>query len=432
MTKYATEILVLFVLIAVNGVFALAELAIVSARRPRLEAKARQGSKGAAAALKLLDKPSRFLSTVQLGITLIGTLAGAIGGATLAKDLAEQFRRVPLLADDAEPLGIAAVVVSMTLCIIVLGELVPKRLALSRPETIAIFVARPLHWLSVIAAPIVNLLSFVTDLVLRTIPDHSEPDPSVSSEDVKHLVDEGTRAGVFESSEQEMIHRVFRLSERRAGSLMTPRNSIVWIDVGDSPEEVKKKIGESPHSSFPVCDGSIDNIIGVVRVKDLLLHGFAERRLELKGLLAMPLFLFEGAKGPKILETFRTSGQHFALVLDEYGSVQGVLTLNDILEAIVGEFNGPEENPESRAVRREDGSWLLDGTLPLDEFEHLPGCPELPRGDYHTLAGFLIAQVGRIPRVGELLDWDGCRFEVVDMDGNRVDRVLVGPITKTT
>ncbi len=424
---YATEILVLLALIAINGLFALAELAIVGSKRIRLEQRARAGSRGAKDALKLLDNPNRFLSTVQVGITLVGTMAGAIGGATLAEDLALHFHSIPSLDRWSEPLAFGIVILGMTFASIVLGELVPKRLALANPEALAAIVSTPLRWISVAVSPLVHLLGLSTNLVLRVFPTEGPADPGVSSDDVKELVDQGTREGVFESAEQEMIHRVFRLSDRRAGSLMTPRNEIVWIDASDSPDEVKQKISSSPHSGFPVCDGTIDNILGVVHVKDLLLHGLAESRLDLKGRLAMPLFLYEGAKGPKILEGFRTGGQHFAVVIDEYGSVQGVLTLNDILEAIIGDFTNPEADAEARAVRRDDGTWLLDGTLPIDEVDHLPGCAPLPRGDYHTLAGFLIAKVGRIPRVGEILDWEGSRYEVVDMDGNRVDRVLVGP-----
>lgn len=424
---YATEILVLLALIAFNGLFALAELALVGSRRARLEQRSRAGSRGARDALRLLDNPNRYLSTVQVGITLIGTMAGAIGGATLAEDLAALFHSMPSLDRWAEPLGFGIVILGMTFASLVFGELVPKRLALANPEALAVVVSPPLRWLSHAAAPLVHVLGWATELVLRALPRGERADPGVSSDDVKQLVDQGTREGVFESSEQQMIHRVFGLADRRAGSLMTPRNDVVWIDAADSPEAVKQKIGASPHSSFPVCDGTIDDIIGVVHVKDLLLHGFAERRLELKGRLAMPLFVYEGAKGHKILEAFRTGGQHFAVVISEYGSVQGVLTLNDILEAIVGEFANGDAEGESRAVRRDDGTWLLDGTLPIDEVGHLPGCARLPRGDYHTLAGFLIARVGRIPRVGEVVDWGDSRFEVVDMDGNRVDRVLVGP-----
>ncbi|HEX8203710.1 MAG TPA: hemolysin family protein, partial [Isosphaeraceae bacterium] len=426
-TAIVSEVALILVLIGVNGLLSLSELAIVSARRPRLQVLAGKGDRGAAAALELAGDPNRFLSTVQVGITLVGTLAGAIGGATLTEAIAGRLERVPRLAPYGEAIGLAVVVAGITYLSLILGELVPKRLALSHPESIARAVAGPLRWLAWIGVPIVRFLGASTEVVLRLLGIRPSGETTITAEEVKALVKEGAQAGVFEPAEHEMVKRVFRLAGRRASTLMTPRAEVVWLDVADPPAELRNKIGGSPHSRFPVCDGTLDNILGVVGVKDLLAQGFRQQPFALKGLLRVPLFLYEGTSALKILETFKASGTHLAVVLDEFGAVQGLLTLNDIVEALVGDLSEGADPAGPKAVRRSDGSWLLDGTLPVDEFHDAFEGLELPRGDYQTLAGFILRQLGRIPATGDRFQWQGLGFEVVDMDGNRIDKVLVSP-----
>jgi putative hemolysin len=429
MSPILAEILIILVLVLANGVFSMSELAIVSARRARLKPRAEGGDRGAAAALDLAADPNRLLPTVQVGITLVGTFAGVYGGATLAKELGARLATVPALAPYDEPLALAVVVAGITFVTLVLGELVPKRLALNNPERIARLVARPLRGLSRAGVPLVRLLGGTTEAVLRLLGVRADaPREGVTEEDVRGLLREGAESGVIEASEHQIVTRVFRLGNREAAELMTPRREVVWIDLADPPEEVRRKLEGTPHSRLPVCDGGLDNVLGIVQVKDLLLHGFQGRPYELRGLLIMPLFVYEGTRAYRVLELFRESGARIALVLDEHGSVEGLITPNDFLEALVGELPSGESRREPLAARRADGSWLLDGRLPLDEAaEHL-GLSAFPRSSYRTLAGFVIDRLGHIPAVAEAFDWGGRRFEVVDMDGNRVDRVLVSAI----
>lgn len=431
MSAILVEVAFLFLLIGVNGLFSMSELAIASARRPRLQALAGKGDRGAVAALELAADPNRFLSTVQVGITLVGTLAGVFGGATIAETLGERLRRVPPLAPYAGTISLVVVVMGLTFFSLVLGELVPKRLAMSHPERIASGVAIPLRVLSTVGVPLIRLLGASTNVVLRLFGIRRHEEPPVTEEEVRALVKEGARSGVFEEAEHEMVKRVFRLGDRRAVALMTPRTDVVWIDVNDPPREVRRKITESPHSRFPVCEGTLDNLLGTVQVKDLLIQGFVGQPFGVRGLLTMPLFIYEGMPGLKILELFKGSSTHMAVVLDEYGSVVGLLTVNDILEAIVGDLPNGDESTDPRVVRREDGSWLLDGLLTLDEFRDTLEGVELPDGDYETLAGFVLVQLGRIPITGDRFEWDGLIFEVVDMDGNRIDKLLVAPVGRT-
>jgi putative hemolysin len=273
----------------------------------------------------------------------------------------------------------------------------------------------------------VQFLGVSTEVVLRLLGIGPSREPSITAEEVGALVKEGTQAGVFEEAEHDMIKRVFRLADRRASTLMTPRAEVVWLDAADPPGEIQRKITTSPHSRFPVCDGTLDNILGVVGVKDLLVQGFRQQPFALKGLLRVPLFLYEGTSALRILETFKAQSMHLAVVLDEYGAVQGLLTLNDIVEALVGDLSVGADPAEPKAVRRPDGSWLLDGALPVDEFHDALEGAELPKGDYQTLAGFILIRLGRIPATGDRFEWQGLGFEVVDMDGNRIDKVLVTP-----
>ncbi len=429
MTKTIVEVIVIVVLILANGLFASSELAVVSARKARLRRRAEAGDRGAAVALELAEDPNRFLSTVQIGITLVGTLAAAFGGATLGENLATWLRRLPSLEPYAEVLGLGAVVLGITFLSLVLGELVPKRLALGHPERLAALVAVPLRLLSWAAVPAVRVLGGATEAVLWLLGARGLRPPPVTDEDVTGLMSEGARIGVFAEAEHDLVRRVLRLGDCRARALMTPQTEVVWIDVADPPEEIRRKVTESPHSQFPVCDGSLDRVVGLLRAKDLLARELAGRPLELRGLLRMPLLVYEGTPGLKVLETFRQTGTHIALVLDEYGSVEGLVTTNDVLEALVGDL--PEAGVGEIApvaVQRPDGSWLLDGTLAVDELREYVPLGELPRGDYQTLAGLVLLVLRRIPAVSDRFDWGGFRFEVVDMDGMRVDKVLVTPL----
>ncbi|QDV32746.1 hemolysin family protein [Tautonia plasticadhaerens] len=419
------ELAGLLALILANGAFSTAELAIVSARKGRLEQLAKAGDHRASAALELADDPNRFLSTVQIGITLIGTLAGAFGGATLAEPLAEAIRPLPIVDDSAGPIALAVVVVGITYATLILGELVPKRIALAAPERIARLTAPTLRLLSRLSVPLVRIMGGSTDLVLRALGVRPGSEPPVTDEDVKQMILEGIEHGIFEPVEHDMIRGVLRLGDRRAGALMTPRSEVIWLDVNDPPEEIRRRVSASPHSSFPVCDGSIDAVLGIVRVKDLLHLGLTHHPVELKGRLTMPLFLYEGTRGLKVLEALQKTGQHFAVVLDEYGSVEGVLTLTDLFESIVGDLTAPGEPPGPRAVERPDGSWLVDGMLSTDAFRDRIAHRDLPPGDYHTIAGFVITRLGRIPAVGERLEWLGYRFEVVDVSAHRIHKLRV-------
>lgn len=426
MSQLLAEILIIVALVLANGIFSMSELAIVSAKRTRLKARAQGGDRGAAAALDLASDPNRLLPTVQIGITLIGTIAGVFGGATLASKLGVYLGAIPAITSYRDTLAMVIVVACITFMTLILGELVPKRLALIYPERIARLVSRPLRGLAQLGVPIVKLLGGTTDFVVRLLGARSDAaSEGVTEEDVKGLMREGAESGVFEKSEHQIMNRVFRLGDREAAELMTPRREVVWIDLADSPQEIRERLEKSPHARLPVCDGSLDNVLGIVQVKDMLLHHLHGRPFDWHGLLIMPLFVYEGTPALRVLDLFRSSGARIAMVLDEYGSVEGLITPNDFLNALVGELSLGDADREPLATQRDDGSWLLDGRIPLDEAaEHL-GLNAFPSANYRTLAGFINARLGHIPKVAEAFEWSGRRFEVVDMDGNRVDRILV-------
>ncbi|HHX65631.1 MAG TPA: HlyC/CorC family transporter [Chloroflexi bacterium] len=426
----ATEVIIILLLILANGVLAMAELAIVSARRVRLQQRAAEGDQGAAIALDLAGTPNRFLSTIQIGITLIGILAGAFGGATLSRTLTGYLRAIDWLAPYADSLSLVLVVLLITFLTLVLGELVPKRLALNNPEQVARAIARPMRFLSVIAAPIVQLLSFSTEAVLRVLGVQTPVELPVTEEEIRALIDQGTAAGIFHKAEQNMVERVLLLDDRRISALMTPRIDVIWLDLDDPPEELRRKVADSPFSRFPVARGDLDNVLGQVQAKDMLLQSMRGEPFNLEALLRPPLFVPEVMPSLKVLELFKVSSTQIALVVDEYGSVQGIVTLTDILEAIVGDIPMPGEPEEPQAVQRDDGTWLIDGMLPIDDLKELLDIEMLPEEDlglYQTLAGFVTMQLEHIPSVADGFEWRGMRFEVVDMDGARVDKVLVVP-----
>ncbi|MDI6720417.1 MAG: hemolysin family protein [Methanomicrobiales archaeon] len=429
MPDLTVNVIILLLLILGNGLFSLAEFAVVSARRARLQQMADGGDENARAALELLRSPNRFLSTIQIGITLIGILAGAFGGATVAAQLDAVLSTIPAIAPYSASLSLGIVVVTITYLTLVLGEIVPKRLALQNPERLAGLVANPMRAVSLIAAPFVYVLSVSTDAVLRLFGVRGPPQPTVTEEEIRILIEQGIEAGTFEETERDMVEHVFELGDRRVNALMTPRTEIVWMDVNDTPEKIRDKIVESGHSRYPVAEGSLDETLGMVRVQDIVAQLLSGSPTDLRASLRRILFVPESIRVFKALEIFQQSGIHFALVIDEYGSVQGLITLEDILEEVVGEIPSVEELAEPMAIQREDGSWLLDGMLPVDEFKEIFGMDTLPAEDtYQTLAGFVLLQTGHIPTIGTRFEWGGLRFEVVDMDRNRIDKMLVTPL----
>lgn len=431
MGAVAFEVIFIILLLIANGVFAMSEIAVVSARKARLQQLADEGDAKARAALGLANAPDRFLSTVQIGITLVGILAGAFGGATLSEKLAAQLALVPALAPYSQPLALVVVVAIITYLSLIIGELVPKRIALNNPEGIASAIARPMSLLSKVAAPFVYLLSVSTAVVMKLLPFKDMPEAVVSEEEIKVLIEQGTKAGVFEETEQELVESVFRLADRSVSALMTPRLDIVALDLNDAPEVTRGRIVHSHYSRFPVCRGGLDNLVGVVKAKDLLASSVAGETLDLEAMMKEPLYVPESKTALQTLEMFKGAHTHLALVVDEYGTIEGLVTTNDVLEAIVGDITLAGAQAETYAIQREDGSWLVDGALPVDEFKDIFNVGKMPnegRGVYHTLAGFVIMRLGRIPVAADSFEWEGLRFEVVDMDKNRVDKVLVMPV----
>ena len=421
------EIVVIFLLVVLNGAFAMSELAIVSARRGRLLAMQRTGSAGAAAALALAEDPQRFLPTVQVGITLVGILAGVFGGAHLAGPVEAVLSGIPGFAPLAYAAAFVLVVVAITYANLILGELVPKQVALRDPERIAVVVSRPLAWLARITAPVIWVMSRSSGLVLRLFGSDRAGAQSVTEEEVKAVVAEGAETGALETEERHMIERVLRLADKPVRALMTPRNDVAWIDRSATQEQIAAALKEHDVTRFVVADRRVDNVVGVVAVKDLASQALGGGRLRLASALRQPLVLPDSLSALAALERMRHDPIGMALVLDEYGSFEGVVTASDLLEAIVGEL-GPVEAREEKpgeAVRRSDGSLLLDGMMPSDELRAQLDLPPLPyQGTYHTVAGLMLALLQRVPREGDRIVWAGWRFEIVDMDGRRVDKVL--------
>lgn len=428
MSQIATEALLILLLIVANGIFALAEVSIVASRKARLQQRAREGDAKAATALELAESPNRFLATVQIGITLVGIFAGAFGGATLSKKLAEMARTVPALAPYADSIGLGLVVLIITYLSLIIGELVPKRIGLHSPEKIASIVAGPMRLISTIASPFVSFLGFSTDMVLRLIGLKASDDPVVTEEEINVMMEQGREAGVFAEAEQDMVQRIFRLGDRSVSSLMTRRHDIEWLDIHDDWETNRHKLVQSVYSRMPVCDGELDKPVGVLRAKNLLDVSLEGQNPDLAPLLQAPVLVPETQPAFKLMETFKAHRTHFIFVIDEHGTIEGIVTLHDILSAIVGDMPNIDESDESYAQQREDGSWLLDGMLPIEEFKDLLAIDHLPHddtGSYHTLGGFVMMQMGRIPAPADYFELDGRRYEIVDMDGHRVDKVLV-------
>ena len=424
------ELAIALVLVALNGVFALSELAIVSARRPRLKAMAEQGRTGANTALALMEDSGRFLSTVQIGITLVGILAGAFSGAALGRRLTEILIGQGMPEGVAEPLGYGVVIGLITYLSIVIGELVPKQLALRHPEGIACAVAPMMLVLSKIAAPAVWLLNASTGLIFRLFGTASEGDNTVTEEEIKMLVGEAESAGVIEEEERRMIAGVLRLGDRPVRGLMTPRTDVDWIDLDDDEEAIRALLIETPHSRLPVSEGAPDNIIGVIQTKELLAAMLSGQPQDVRRHVRQAPVIPDTLYALDALALLRDSEVPMALVHDEYGHFEGIVTPADALEAIVGAFRSDTETPEPDAIRREDGSWLLAGSMPVDEMAEVLSVTLPETRSYHTVGGLVISEIQHLPGTGEHVDALGWRFEVVDLDGRRIDKVLAIPLNQ--
>jgi putative hemolysin len=412
-------------LILINGLFAMSELALMSSRRSRLQQMAESGSRGAAHALRLLDDPTGFLSTVQIGITLVGIFAGAYSGATLSEPLAARLAEIRALAPYAETLAFGLVVVAITYLSLVVGELVPKRLAISHAESIAALVAPPMMALARLGAPLVWFLRVSTEAVLKVLGVRPQPDSTVTEDEIKSLIAEGTVSGVFAPAEREMIEGVLRLADRPVRAIMVPRPQVVWLDVEDDPQAALDEIVASRHSRYPVSRGEVDAVFGIVHTKDLLDQQQRTGTIALAAAVRAPLFVNEHLPILRLLESFKGSTVHMAVVVDEHGSFEGVVTPTDILIAIAGDLPEEEGEQEPDAVQREDGSWLLDGRMAIEDVERTLGLRGMEdEGDYHTMAGFVLWRFGYIPQAGEHFVWHGWRFEVIDLDRRRIDKVL--------
>ena len=423
----AFEIGLLLLLIVLNGVFAMSELAIASSRKTRLQQWAADGNSGAAAALKLADEPNQFLATVQIGITLIGIVTGFFGGSALSAPVALQLSRIPALAPYSEIISILLVVGLVTYLSLVVGELVPKRLALRSPERLATLVAPPMTVLSRIASPIVKLLGASSEFILRVLGVRHAEDPPVTEEEIAILLQECSAAGVFTPGEHELLEGVFDLGDRDVRDLMTPRYRLVALDLNAPMDENFRKMAESPHHLFPVYEGELDNLVGMVPVKKLWAASLSGEPIDLRGLAEPALIVPESMPALDVVKRFQRRPNTAAMVVDEYGGLQGLLSLHDLVEAITGDLGETPEGTDE-AVQRSDGSWLLDGALPVHQVRSVLQVGPLPgeeSGDFETLGGFLMASLGRIPEVGDTYQWDNRSFEVVDMDGRRIDRVLV-------
>ena len=433
----ATELGIILLLLLVNGVFAMSEIAVVTSRKLRLEQRAESGDRGAAAALALAREPTQFLATVQVGITLVGVLAGAFGGATLSEELAVMLGGVPLLARHADGLALGLVVGGITYLSLIIGELVPKRIALGAPERIAAAVARPMRAISRVTAPLVRVLTGSTNLMLRLLGVRPHAEPGITEEEIRAALEQGAETGVVQRAEQEIVESVFRLGDRSVRAIMTPRPEVEWIDLAEDDPAADARLAAQlvaeRRALVLVCEEDLDHAVGFVHAEDLLvrcLGGTVIDRAALRAAARPPLFVPTSMPVLQLLEAFRASRQHAAVVLDEYGGASGIVTLHDVLEALVGELPSVDGEPEEPAIlRREDGSWLVEGAIAVGDLEAELDLELTGDGpsDYQTLAGFVLARLGRLPQAGDHVVWQGHRFEVVDMDGRRVDKVLIAP-----
>jgi len=428
------DIIIILVLILLNGIFAMSELAVVSAKRMRLEKMASEGNAGAPAAITLSEDPSRFLSTVQVGITLIGIFTGAFGEASLVARLIPSLTDFGIPESYARPAALTVVVVGITFVSIVLGELVPKRIAILYPEFLASRIARPMKALSRLMHPFVQLLSLTTDFIMRLLGMRHHKDETPTEEEVTGMIRESTDAGVFERAEYDIAARALRLDDWHLRALMTPRVDLEYLDLANPLEVNLSHIADRPYARFPVYRGDRSQVLGIVNARDLFRQAIRKsslQEIDIEAELDAPLYVPESVSAIDLLEQLKKNHAELAMVVDEYGEIQGMITLTDVMGALVGEVPAVEDEEAPDAVQREDGSWFMDGGMVLDRFRYLTGAqfsfPDEDSDAYHTLAGFILYQLGYIPKPGERLDWGGWLFEVVDMDGNRIDRLLVMP-----
>ncbi len=428
------DLALLIFLVFLNGAFAMSEMALAASRKARLQVMAETGDAGARVAMELHDNPTQFLSTVQIGITSIGVLNGIVGDAAFSPPLAAWLiDTFPLSEQAANITATGLVVLIITFISIIFGELVPKRVGQMFPETVARLVAQPMKWLSRLAKPFVALLSFCTDATLRLLGIKDLGNRGVTEEEIAASLEEGLDAGVIEAHEHQMVRNVFRLDDRQIGSMMIPRSDIAWLNLEDSLHETMAVIAEHGHSRYPVCRGGLDDVVGVITAQQLLQQMAISQTADLNDGLLPAVFVPETLSGMELLAHFRGSAVQMVFVVDEYGEVQGVITLRDVLEAITGEFTSADEPEDAWAVQREDGSWLVDGLIPVPELKDrldIDTLPDEDRGRYNTLAGLVMLLLGRLPRTADYIEWDGWRFEVVDMDGKRIDKVLASRLAE--
>lgn len=422
-----SEFLVILALTLINGLFSMSEIAIVSSRKARLEAAARKGNLAAKRALALAASPNRFLSAVQIGITLVGIMLGMFSGETLINNIKGFIKNLPLsiLHPYAESIAVFSNVLFIGFISLILGELVPKRIGMSKPETVAKLMALPMTLISKIASPFVWLLSKTTELIVRVLNIKAD-DSRVTEEEIKAMIDEGASSGAIEEIEQTLMERVFHLGDKKVGSLMTNRNEIIWLDIEESEKEQLKTIQQHKHAVFPVCEGSLDTILGFVTLKDIFEVKMSGKTMQLRDILRQANYFPENMSAYTALEKFKATKIHQGLVVDEYGTIIGIVTLNDLLDALVGNISQTETSIAYELVQREDGSWLIDGQFPWDDFlNEFDIDDDNPRDGFHTIAGFILHELQELPRTGTKIKWKGYEMEVVDMDSARIDKILV-------
>jgi putative hemolysin len=428
MLTISLEILIILGLILVNGLLAMSEIGVVTSRKTRLQKRAQRGDKRAQSALDLANKPARFLSTVQVGITLVGILAGAFGGATIAQSLDEFISRFPLLAPYSSVLSIAIVVLAITYVTLVIGELVPKQIALSDPERVSSSLAPFLHALSRLTSPAISLLSFSSNLVMRVLRVHPAGEQVVSEDEIKIMIGHGARMGVFEPIEKELVDQVFRLGDLTVGALMTPRLDIIWFDIKDASADIRAKLSQTAHTYYPVVRGSLDEVIGIVGAKDLIVQLLEKQEIDMQSALHSPLFVPESLPVYTMLERFKETHSHVALAIDEFGSIQGIISLSDILEALVGEFPAKGTLGDAGFIPKGGGAWVINGKVSIERIKDVFKIDQLPgetNNRYQTLGGFVMDYLQKIPNEGDQFTWGGMHFEVTAMHGHRVDKVLL-------
>lgn len=424
------EIIIILLLILLNGVFSMSEIALISSRKSRLENEAKKGSSSAKTALDLANSPNKFLSTVQIGITLIGILTGIYSGDAITSDLQAFLERFTVLVPYAKTLAVTIIVIFVTFFTLVLGELVPKRIGLTYPESIAKLVALPMRFISIATAPFIWLLTYSTEGLLRLFKIKPNEDGRVTEEEIKAIIKEGTEGGEVQEIEQDIVERVFHIGDRKINSLMTHRKSVVYLSLEDSLEEIKQKILDEIHSVYPVCeDNNLDEVIGVVFLKDLFANFERHTDFNIRDILNEPAYFIEHTSAYRALEAFKTSKIHYALVTDEFGIIQGIITLNDILEALVGDASDFYQD-EFQLTEREDGTWLVDGHYSLHDFlTHFELDELIADYDVTTVSGLIITEFGYIPKQGQKLSWNRFEFEIIDMDGVKIDKILIKEIT---